>query len=499
MLLALNVAWRLVRWLNVPPLWGDEAMLAINFLRRDFDGLTRPLAYMQLAPPGFLWGMEAITRFVGFGETALRAWPVLAGTCATFAFAFMAWRFLKRPEAVLAIVVLAASYYPLRHSVEVKPYSTDLLAAVLILWLTLAIRRRPTWGGWLLLTGLASVAAWVSFVSIFASGGAMLWLTGRSLLRGDRRGTLAGLVAGTTTLASFIGMFLVYRGVQAESAKAYRDMRMWSGAFPPLSRPWLLPWWLLDVHAGRMLAYPNGGRTFGSTATLLLCILGGVHLWTRRRRDLLILLLLPFGLGLLAASLGLYPYGRTIRTMLYTTPAICLLFGVGTWAIGYTLLRQRAVVGMIVLAGSFTIPMLVGMIVDTRHPYREPYDRDARTAVELLIAESQPGDSWVFVNSKTWPAIGEPQIYDTVVSGVLLFYAERDAPVPILHKAPPDELPSKGRVLLLAEQGFVNLNDADTQVAAYLEALGDRVIDRRVLTMEGSSELVIYEVAPSSR
>ena len=33
------------------------------------------------------------------------------------------------------------------------------------------------------------------------------------------------------------------------------------------SEPWLLPFWLLDIHTGNMLAYPNGGNNFGSLAT----------------------------------------------------------------------------------------------------------------------------------------------------------------------------------------------------------------------------------------
>ncbi len=34
--------------------------------------------------------------------------------------------------ALLAVGVFAASYYPVRHGTEVKPYATDLLASILL-------------------------------------------------------------------------------------------------------------------------------------------------------------------------------------------------------------------------------------------------------------------------------------------------------------------------------------------------------------------------------
>ena len=30
----------------------------------------------------------------------------------------------------------------------------------------------------------------------------------------------------------------------------------WAESFPPLDRPWALPLWFVDIHAGTMMAYP---------------------------------------------------------------------------------------------------------------------------------------------------------------------------------------------------------------------------------------------------
>src|SRR5581483_12486694 len=54
LLVAVGVAARLARLLIPSAIWGDEAMLALNF-SRDYAGLTKHLDYAQVAPVLFLW------------------------------------------------------------------------------------------------------------------------------------------------------------------------------------------------------------------------------------------------------------------------------------------------------------------------------------------------------------------------------------------------------------------------------------------------------------
>ncbi len=62
-LVGLGVVWRVARFAACPPLWGDEAFLAVNVLLRDFAGLLRPLEYYQIAAPsGSFWGELAVVR-----------------------------------------------------------------------------------------------------------------------------------------------------------------------------------------------------------------------------------------------------------------------------------------------------------------------------------------------------------------------------------------------------------------------------------------------------
>ena len=98
-----GLLWRTVRYALAFPLWGDEAFVAVNFLTRDLLGLTRPLEYFQIAPPGFLLAEWLAVRAFGTGERALRLVPYLAGVASLLLF----WRFCR--EVTSRRTVLAGS------------------------------------------------------------------------------------------------------------------------------------------------------------------------------------------------------------------------------------------------------------------------------------------------------------------------------------------------------------------------------------------------------
>jgi len=53
-MLCLGIGWRVLRWSLGMPMWGDEVMLALNFLDRSWDGWLQPLDMGQVAPPLFM-------------------------------------------------------------------------------------------------------------------------------------------------------------------------------------------------------------------------------------------------------------------------------------------------------------------------------------------------------------------------------------------------------------------------------------------------------------
>ena len=79
-----------------------------------------------------------------------------------------------------------------------------------------------------------------------------------------------------------------------------------------------------------MFAYPAGGDLGASTLTTGLVAGGDRGLCASRlEADPRAACSTPFALGLVAASLGRYPYGGSARTMQYVAPAIILMAGLG--------------------------------------------------------------------------------------------------------------------------------------------------------------------------
>ncbi len=495
-MLLLNMLWRAVRFATDRPFWGDEAMLAINFYARDFATLVGPLLYSQLAPPGFLWISEAMTRLFGHGEEALRLVPALAGSLATLLFAVLAWRHLRPREALAAIVILAASYFPLRHSVELKPYSMDLLVAVVALFLALEIRRRPTVGKWVGLAAVGIVSVWVSFTAILCLGGATLWLFVQELRHRNRGGAVAAAVTGVMVLVSFVVLYLLMADVRGHETDKYQAMNMWKDAFPPTDRPWLIPWWLLKIHAGRMLSYPNGGRDFGSTATLLLCGLGVYRLIRTGRGSMVALLVLPLVLGLGAAAAGKYPYGTSARTMQYAAVPICLLMGSGiVLALGW-LLARRIDRGLAVV-----VVLMVGLIGfsiarDVVQPYRELSEADSRQTMRWLADQTGPEDAWVFVRVEPSDARvpGEYQLQSAVAASQVYYYATHFGNSPRLFIPPVEDVASlqAERIILIRHgvllEGLKPREPADS----YRRVLKERFGPPQVLVAACGEKADIY-------
>ena len=285
----LGVAVRLIRYLLRFPLWGDEALLAVNFLNRDFAGLMRPLDCHQVAPLLFLWTELTAVKLLGFNEWSLRLFPILCSIASLFLFHRLARQLLSGTALVLAVAIFAVSYSGIRYAAEVKPYGVDQMVSTLILLLTVLWWRRPDETRWLwLLTAVTPLALGLSFPAIFVAGGASVAmaavLTGRRTSRDWTMWTIYNVVVAT----SFLGWY--WLGIRAQSQAELGLMTAcWSNAFPPLDSLLKLGRWLLEAHAGALLAVPVGGENWGSTGTLVLCTVA-VVMYARQGRYRLLLL-----------------------------------------------------------------------------------------------------------------------------------------------------------------------------------------------------------------
>jgi hypothetical protein len=377
---ALGVALRVGHYLTNYPLWGDEAFLAINFVRRGYLDLLAPLDYGQICPILFLWAELTAVKLFGFSELSLRLVPLVCAVGSVFLFRRVATRLLTGVALVMAVAIFAVSLHPIRHGADAKPYASDLLVSLGLLTLAVEWWRRPgrTRALWLLV-GFVPLALAASYPAALVATGIAPALA-PSVWRTRRWGPIIWLAVYVLALVATIAILKVgHTDAQRNGATLPGLQRYWAGAFPPLDSPLPLASWLIATHAGSMFAYPWGGGRGASSGTLVLVVVAAVALWRQGRRTVLALLMLPMAVALAAAALRLYPYGVQARTMQYLAPAICLLAGLGLSTVLGRLNRPPARAVMVRITVTTLAVVGIATVADGfRHPYRAVYDHQAR-------------------------------------------------------------------------------------------------------------------------
>ena len=398
-LVLVGVAWRALRYLLQFPIWGDEAFIALNLLDRNYLGLTQPLRFTQVAPILFLWVELTAYHLLGGGELALRLFPFLAGLGALALF----WRFVRSSLSPLAgglaLGILAVSYFPVRHSCEIKPYAFDLLASLALLVTAANWLREPHRRVWpLLLTALGPVAVAGSYPSILIAGSVSLVLLPAIARQPGWKPWALYAAYNLSTGAGFLAAYSVIGSGQYASTGGARNP-FWDVWFPP-AEPVALLKWLAAAHTGDLFAYPVGGGRGGSVATFLLCMVGIWHLARTRQGRLLALCALPFGFTFAAAALRLYPYGGSARVAQHLAPAICSLAGTGAAVLiarlGPSMFAQRRAVLMAL--GGLTLVGIGGMARDVIKPSKTQSDARVRQIAAHILGQAGPDDQIVVLN-----------------------------------------------------------------------------------------------------
>lgn len=326
--LLVGIAVRLFRFLMGNPLWGDEGMLMLNLVHRPWWKILDPLGMGQVAPPLFVAGEWAMLHGVGPSVYSLRLLPLLASLAALVLFRRLVILWLKPAPAAVAMGLLSVANWPIGMGSLMKPYSWDLLGALLLLVPTSRFLQQPHQSRWLwILAGASPVVLWGSFPSVFISSAVSLAL----LIRVGQHPTASNIIGylawSISWLASFgiCHEFVIARTVPETmlGMQAY-----WKAAFPP-SEFFRLLWWFFEAHTGQMLAYPLGSSNGGSLATTAAVVVGLLE-WKRDRQWMpLILFGTPFLLGLLVSIAGRYPYGGSGRLTQHVAPLICMAAGIG--------------------------------------------------------------------------------------------------------------------------------------------------------------------------
>ena len=236
--------------------------------------------------------------------------------------------------------------------------------------------------------------------AVFVAGGISLGLAWAVFRSRSRRAWVLWLVYNVVISASFVAFYVLFTAPHSGRAADSWLEDYWRDSFLPTKG--FLPafWWMLKIHAGRMLAYPTGGANFGSSFTTIACLIGAVSLLVRRRGNILLLLVAPALPGLIAAVLHRYPYGGSVRVSIYLGPIICLL-AVGRDSRG----ARLSATDQVPRSCSRCIWGVYGQLhcfwsgaCDVIRPYKTPLDQGIRRAMRVVIDQVVPGEAVAIIN-----------------------------------------------------------------------------------------------------
>jgi hypothetical protein len=304
-------------------LWQDEAMLAYNLINRSYSDLLKPLEYNQHAPPLFLLAERLIVSYLGHGEKVLRLQSLIAGIVSVLLFGSLARRLLNGRTALVATMLFALSPPLIRYSAEVKPYSGDVLCAVILVLAGSVSDPRRTFsaGSFVPLFVAGMIAILYSFTSAFVLAGLGLYLFCRAWSLRNHQACWAIVAASACWLSCFLAcMWFLGR----HSLGNRELMAFWDHTFLPLPPKSLYEARSAVLLVAEMLRWPIGFD--GWQLPALLMLIGLVR--SQGGADHVRLTTLAVLSVLLAVSTAkLYPLSG--RLTLFTAPFICLIIGLG--------------------------------------------------------------------------------------------------------------------------------------------------------------------------
>ncbi len=344
----LGIILRLVVFAQNRNLFIDEANVARNVYERSFAGLAQPLSYEQYAPPVFLWVVKLCALLSGYGERALKLYPLLSGLLTLWLLYKILLMLDVRRALWYPLILLATGFIYLRYATELKQYSSDAMIALglIVLAIRMDIRTvRPAlfvtvW------TLCGSLAIWSSMSSVFILAAAGIYYTATLWPGGGYRRAWLVAIPALVWVCQFGYYYFTILKPQADSAYLQNFHR---NDFIYLIPHSAMEW----QHNGR--AFINvlgvaGGHWTLSLVFHILCLISALYAGIRLRDRRMILIAAP--VLLLFITAGLRQYSLQPRVVLFVMPLLLAWVGIGldkllSWRYTRILLLPASVICMI--------------------------------------------------------------------------------------------------------------------------------------------------------
>ena len=364
-LIATGCLLRVVRYADNRSFWLDESLLGLNLINRSASGLADALDFVQSAPYGFLLAEKGAVAWLGDSELSLRLIPLLSSLAGLVVFGLVARRLLDPPGAALAAALFALGEPLIYQASEAKPYTSDVLAAVAIVWLSLRAddqRSVPALARWAIAFGVLGIAAvWVSYPSVFVLAAAGPSILLRAAFTRETWRLPVLLVLGGIWLAAFVVSYTA----SAERLASVRES-VFGGSEPlgaQISGTIRVAWYTFSDPGG---FYPP------LRLVAFLCLGLGLVALARERFDRVLLLAGPGVLAIAATLLSKYPLSG--RFSLFLAPLGYLVIARGAqwlWELG----RRRTLIAVslvLALVGAQTVWSAEAIVDPPRREHVRP-------------------------------------------------------------------------------------------------------------------------------
>jgi uncharacterized membrane protein len=382
LLIVFGTILRLGQYIFNRSLWLDELLLAENLVDRSILQLLTPLSYDQGAPLGFLIFSKLIACIFGYGELVLRIIPFLSGALSIVLLASVSRHLTDYRTTVVALLLFTINDQLIYYSSEFKQYSSDVLFALLILFIFIRITgnyRLPQ----ALLGGLVGLTAiFFSHPSVFVLAGIGTFYLGK--------------YAKSKQWRSFVWLAITSGGWLVTFATFYYFVLQNLERNTYLSDFWkqgMLTNTLLSLDTVRW-AFDRLLSIFTDPLGMPLPLLGiflaglGAYRLLRHKKDTAALLILPIFFTLLASLLHKYPFSG--RLILFLTPIVILLISSGVNEIASSK-HANISKGLctIVLAGLVFQPFYAA----TYHLLQPRTRQETRPVIQYIVDHMSPNDT----------------------------------------------------------------------------------------------------------
>lgn len=392
-ILVLACVLRTIQYLGRGSFWADELSLALNFQQRSLaDLVSQPLGYHQVAPIGFVAAVKAPSAVLGVNELTLRLGPWIAGCSAVFLFWRVSLRVLSGVALLVALILFAVSPSLIWYSGNVKPYSGDVAATLLLVLFALRFQERSDDRRQAIVAGLAGgLTMFFSFPAVVTAGVLGLILVWWWLRKRPQPSVLPLLWLGALWAFAAVAAGVLALKLTDPETNAYMR-RFWIDGFVPA--PWngvsallWIPDRLFDA-LGFLLLFIAAEWTIGrfvvSACAALACV--GLIVLGRHSPWKASLIVAPAAAAILASSVRLLPFQG--RVSLFAGWPLLVLAMAGLEAIHKRLPGRGRLVPIalaVLIAGT---PAGLVLLV-----YPPPYrTQETRPVLAALANRWQPGD-----------------------------------------------------------------------------------------------------------